>query len=146
MKSVRAKAGSVATLVALLAGMQLTATWSEAVIIVRDHTGNILSGATSIALTELTNSLASIQIDDKRFENWPDFASVATGGAVPADPAQIKVAAVGEGSCVPGPGVQFVSAQFLVKDVAQSQHTVFSYDVRAINAKPVIEDIGLRLA
>src|SRR5207249_4026412 len=94
---------------------------SGAAVIVRDRAGNVVPGATSTTLAELTNALASIQVDEKLFEAWRDFASVATGGAVPANAAQITVVATGEGTCDPGPGVRLESSQFSVGGIAQSQ-------------------------
>src|ERR1043166_5002701 len=118
---------------------------SRAAIIVRDRAGNIVPGATSTTLAELTNALASIQIDDKLFEAWRDFASVGSGGAAPADAAQITVVATGEGACDPGPGVRFVSSQFSVGGIAQSQQTMFSYNVRTVSGAPAIDSVALGL-
>src|ERR1041384_1567631 len=134
------------TLIAVLAVMHGAVPCSHALIIIRDRTGNIVPGATSISLAELTNALASIQIDDKLFESWRNFTSVATGGAVPVNAALVTVVTTSEGTCDPGPGVRLASPQFSVGGIAQSQRTMFSYNVRTVSGAPRINGVTLGLA
>src|SRR5437867_3954102 len=126
--------------------LHFTAPAGNALIVIRDRNGNVVPGATATTLAELTNALASIQIDDKMFENWRGFSSVTTGGALPIDPALVVVAATGEGTCDPGPGVNLLSSQFFVGGIAQSQQTMFSYNVRTLSGSPIIDQLELALA
>jgi hypothetical protein len=112
-------------------------------VIVRNKRGRVVRQATSVSLAQLINTHGSIQIDDKVFEHWRDFTNLVTGGATPVDPALITVVATGEGTCDPGPGVRIESAQFALTGSAQSQTTMFTYDVRTLTAVPAIDDVTL---
>ena len=95
----------------------------------------------AITMADLLGGL-DVVIGDKSFENWRDYVSVGTNGALAVNPSSISVS-----FSINALGEFVIDYQSGVMSVGQNQiqDTRFAYDVRVITGEPRLEDNGLNL-
>jgi len=95
----------------------------------------------AITMADLLGGL-DVVIGDKSFENWRDYVSVGTNGALAVSPGDIFVS-----FSINGLGLYEIDYQTGAMFVGpnQIQDTRFSYDVRVITGEPKLEDNGMDL-
>lgn len=106
-----------------------------------------LSGAppvcsSPITMADMLQPGAFVIIGDKSFENFRDYVSVGTNGALAVNPSTIFLAFSinGSGDYV----IDYQSGAFFVGQ-GQIQDTRFSYDVRVVTGDPKLHDNGMSL-
>jgi hypothetical protein len=97
--------------------------------------------ANEITVANLLGGL-DVVIGDKSFENWRDYVSIGTNGALAVNPSEISVS-----FSINGSGEFVIDYQTGAMSVGQNQiqDTRFTYDVRVVTGEPKLEDNGMDL-